>query len=104
MRFVLHSRIAFPATASIQEFTIGTWLNSCLMQDEPERGAGFSYKMSLKEGEIGMLGIGHQHGRFGSGEPGADPGVFGGEWGGAVCGAAARRGIRLGGADARAAR
>ena len=51
---------------------------SCLMQDEPERGAGFSHKMSLKGG-IGMLGIDHQHGRFRSGEPGADPGVFGGE-------------------------
>jgi hypothetical protein len=28
--------------------------------------------MSLK-GRIGMLGIDHQHGRYGSNEPGADP-------------------------------
>ena len=28
-----------------------------------------------------MLGIDHQHGRFRSGEPAADPGVFGGERG-----------------------
>ena len=42
--------------------------DSCLMQDEPERGTGFSHKMSLK-GKIGMLGIDHQHGRFRSGEP-----------------------------------
>ena len=33
-----------------------------------------------------MLGIDHQHGRFGSTEPGADPGVLGGEWGGSICG------------------
>jgi hypothetical protein len=49
------------------------------MQDEPERRCGFSYKMSLKGGRIGMLGIDHQQGRYGRGEPGADPGVFGGE-------------------------
>jgi hypothetical protein len=51
------------------------------MQDEPEGGCGFSRKMSLKGVGIGMLGIDHQHGRFGSGEPGADPGVFSGEQG-----------------------
>ncbi len=76
--------------------------DSCLMQDEPERGAGFSHKMSLK-GKIGMLGIDHQHGRFRSREPGADPGVSGGQRRGAVCRAAARGGVRLGGADAGAA-
>src|SRR6476469_9262687 len=43
------------------------------MQDEPEPGAGFSYKMSLKE-RIGMLGIDHQHGLYGSHEPGVNPG------------------------------
>ena len=48
------------------------------MQDEPELGAGFSYKMSLKE-RIGMLGIDHQHGRFGSDKPGTDSGVCGGQ-------------------------
>ncbi|MBV9505317.1 MAG: carboxypeptidase regulatory-like domain-containing protein, partial [Acidobacteriia bacterium] len=47
--------------------------DSCLTQDEPELGAGFSRKMSLK-GKIGMLGIDYQHGRFGSHKPGADPG------------------------------
>ena len=56
------------------------------MQDEPERGYGFSHKMSLKGVGIGMLGIDHQHGRFRSGEPGADPGVFGGERGGSLRG------------------
>jgi len=45
--------------------------------------------MSLKEGRIGMLGIGHQHGRFRSGEPGAGPGVFGGQRRGALCRGAA---------------
>ena len=42
--------------------------DSCLIQDEPETGIGFSYKMSPKGGN-GMLGIDHQHGRFGSDEP-----------------------------------
>ena len=50
--------------------------DSCLKQDEPETGNGFSHKMSLKGGG-GMLGIDHQHGRYGSDEPGADPGVSG---------------------------
>src|ERR1039458_7136208 len=62
--------------------------HSCLMQDEPERGPGFSYKMSLK-GKIGMLGIDHQHGRFRSEEPGADAGVPGRQWRGAICRATA---------------
>jgi hypothetical protein len=46
------------------------------MQDEPEPGLGFSHKMSLK-GNIGMLGVDHQRGRFRSGEPGADSGHCG---------------------------
>ena len=49
-------------------------LVSCKMS--LKRAPGFSHKMSLK-GKIGMLGIDHQHGRFGSDEPGADPGVSG---------------------------
>src|SRR5471030_3020823 len=63
------------------------------MQDEPELATGFSYKMSLK-GKSGMLGIDHQHGRFRSGEPGADPGVPGGQRGSAICRATARGGVR----------
>jgi len=69
------------------------------MQDEPEPGLGFSRKMSLK-GKLGMLGIDHQHGRLRSWEPGADPGVPGRQWRGAVCRATARGSVRLDGADA----
>src|SRR5882724_8367104 len=69
------------------------------MQDEPERGLGFSYKMSLK-GKIGMLGIDHQHGRFRSRKPGADSGVPGRQWRGAICRATTPGSVRLGGADA----
>jgi hypothetical protein len=39
------------------------------MQDEPEMALGFSRKMSLK---FGMLGVDHQHGRHRGLEPGAD--------------------------------
>lgn len=46
------------------------------MQGEPEPAPGFSHKMSLKA-KIGMLGIAHRHERFGSQEPGADPGLSG---------------------------
>src|SRR5688572_11016657 len=74
--------------------------NSCLMQDEPEQGHGFSRKMSLKGVGIGMLGIDYQHGRFGSDEPGTDPGIFGSEQRGSIFGTAASRGIRVGGANA----
>src|ERR1035437_3654948 len=74
------------------------------MQDEPERGYGFSRKMSLKGVGIGMLGIDHQHGRYRSGEPGADPGVFGGVRGGTIRGGAACGGVLVGGAEAGAAR
>ena len=51
-----------------------------------------------------MLGIDHQHGRFGSSKPGADPGILSGEWGGSIYGAAASRGVPLGGTDPGAAR
>src|ERR1035437_6423944 len=70
--------------------------HSCLMQDEPERGYGFSRKVRLKGVGIGMLGIDHQHGRYRSGESGADPGVFGGERGGSIRRGAAWRGLRVG--------
>src|ERR1700689_5406450 len=72
------------------------------MQDEPETGIGFSYEMSLEDG-IGMLGIDHQHGRFGSDESGADPGVSGGQWRGAFRRTAPRRGIWLDRGDVGAA-
>src|ERR1039458_5982305 len=75
------------------------WYDSCLMQDEPERGPGFSRKTSLK-GKLGMLGIDHRHRRLRSWEPGADPGVPGRQWRGAVCRATARGSVRLDGADA----
>src|SRR5580700_2648229 len=60
--------------------------------------------MSLKEGGIGMLGIDHQHGRFGSSKPGADRGVLGGEWRGSIYRVAEGRGVSLGGTDTGAAR
>jgi hypothetical protein len=50
-----------------------------------------------------MLGIDHQHGRFGSDQPGADPGVSGRQRRGAVCRAEARRSIRMDRANAAAA-
>jgi len=50
-----------------------------------------------------MLGIDHQHGRLRSREPGADPGVPGRQWRGAICRATARGSVRLDGADAGAA-
>ena len=70
------------------------WVHSCLIQDEPETEIGFSYKMSLK-GRIGMLGIDHQHGRFGSDEPGTDPGVSGSQWRSPIHRPTARRGLRV---------
>src|SRR5450755_2114327 len=76
--------------------------NSCLMQDEPEQGAGFSYKMSL-EAKTGMLGIDHHHGRYRRDEPGADPVVFSGQRRGGFRGTAAGRSVRVGGGDVGAA-
>src|ERR1700720_3050347 len=61
---------------SLSHLLIGRQKDSCLIQAELDAGGGFSYKMSLKARGTGMLGIDHQHGRFGSGERGADPGVF----------------------------
>src|SRR3989339_1978146 len=72
------------------------------MQDEPEPRAGFSFKMRLKE-KLAMLGFDHQHGLFGSNEPGADPGMPGWQRPSAVCRATARASVRLGGEDAGAA-
>jgi hypothetical protein len=46
------------------------------MQDEPEEGVGFSYKMSLKE-RSRMLGVENQHARRKTTQPGSDPGVSG---------------------------
>src|SRR5579862_5225409 len=73
------------------------------MQDEPEAGTGFSYKMSLKASSE-MLGIDHQHGRFRSKQLGADSGVSGGECARPVCRARTLRSVRLGGEDPGAAR
>ena len=72
---------------------------SCLTQDEPEKGKGFSHKMSLKDG-IGMLGIDHQHGRFGSDKPGAGAGVSGWQRRSAIYRAEAGRSVRVDGTDA----
>jgi hypothetical protein len=51
-------------------------MESCLIQDEPKGGNGFSHKMSLEE-RSRMLGIDHPHASTREDEPGADPGVFG---------------------------
>jgi hypothetical protein len=56
---------------------------SCLIQDEPEAEAGFSYKMSLKE-RSRMLKIDRQGAGSREVELGADPGVFGGQRGSRV--------------------
>ncbi len=47
-----------------------------------------------------MLGIGHQHGRFGSDEPGTDSGVFGRKRRGSICRTAAGGSIRIDRANA----
>src|ERR1019366_4828545 len=75
---------------------------SCLIQDEPGGGAGFSYKMSLEE-RSRMLGFDHQRADIGTIEPGADSGVFGRQFRGRIQGPESRGGIRLGGSDATAA-
>src|SRR5580704_15322041 len=72
------------------------------MQDEPELGTGFSYKLSLK-GKYGMLGIDLQHGRHRSYHPGADPGIPGWKRRSAICRPAARGGVRLGRENTRTA-
>src|SRR5689334_22957337 len=77
--------------------------DSCLMQDEPETGPGFSYKMSLKASSE-MLGVDHQHGRFECRQPGADSGVSGRKCAGPVSRARTRRNVRLDGEDPGAAR
>ena len=48
------------------------------MQDEPGAEVCFSYKMSLEE-RYGMLGIDRHRASRRKVEPGADPGVFGGQ-------------------------
>ncbi len=49
------------------------------MQDEPGRRMCFSYKMSLERGRSAMLVIDRQYAGTRRIEPGADPGVFGGQ-------------------------
>ena len=51
---------------------------SCLVRDEPGAEVCFSYKMSL-EGRSPMLGIDRKSGGSRAVEPGADPGLFGGQ-------------------------
>src|ERR1017187_5733174 len=75
---------------------------SCLIQDEPGGGAGFSYKMSLEE-LARMLVFDHQRADIRTIEPGADSGVFGRQWRARIQGAESRGGIRLGGSDSTAA-
>src|SRR5450631_3227663 len=74
---------------------------SCLIQDEPGEGEGFSYKMSLGA-RTRMLGIDHQRARNGTIEPGADSGVFERQWRCRIQGAESGGGIRLGEPDAAA--
>src|SRR5579883_2637882 len=76
---------------------------SFLIQDEPEIGLGFSYKMSLR-GRSGMLGVDHQDGRFRSDESGADSGISGRSRRGAVRRTEPGGGIRLDGTNAGAFR
>src|ERR1700686_5046250 len=91
-----------PLARIVSQFLSGPAGDSCLIQDEPEAGNGFSHKMSLK-GRNGMLGIDHQHGRFGSDEPGADRGISGRQRRGTVCGGGTGRRIRLDGTHTGAA-
>jgi hypothetical protein len=69
----------------LTDYPGGRGWDSSLIQDEPEKDIGFSHKMSLK-GRVGMLGINQQHGRFGSDETGAGPGVSGRQRRGAIFG------------------
>src|ERR1700693_4135751 len=71
---------------------------SYLIQDEPEAGVSFSYKMSLEK-RFRMLGIDHQHGRRREPEPGADPGVSGRQRRDALSGPGQARVVRLGESD-----
>src|ERR1019366_74382 len=66
-----------------------TYPQSCLIQDEPGGGAGFSYKMSLEE-RSRMLGFDHQRADIGTIEPGADSGVFGRQFRGRIQGPESR--------------
>jgi hypothetical protein len=50
----------------------------CSLGDEPGAEARFSHKMSLEE-KIRMLGVDYQRANRGMVEPGADPGVSGGQ-------------------------
>src|ERR1019366_2465599 len=75
---------------------------SCLIQDEPGEGGGFSYKMSLEE-RSRMLGLDHQRAHIGTLEPGADSGLFRRQWRGRIQGTESGGGLRLGESDATAA-
>src|ERR1035437_6345278 len=77
-------------------------LESCLIQDEPGEGGGFSYKMSLEE-RSRMLGLDHQRAHIGTLEPGAHSGLFRRQWRGRIQGTESGGGLRLGESDATAA-
>src|SRR5712692_7854203 len=72
------------------------------MQDEPDGGLCFSYKMSLKEG-FRMLGIDHQRAIRRKTEPGTDPGISGRQWRSAVPGPQPKGVVRVGKPDLAAA-
>src|SRR5207248_1351239 len=74
----------------------------CSLGDEPGARACFSYKMSLK-GRSVMLGFDHQHGSSRAIEPGANPGVFGGQRCSGVSRPKSGRGVPLGKPDVVAA-
>src|SRR3954470_20760998 len=50
-------------------------IESCLMQDEPERRPRFQRRMSQKGRGGDMLGIDRQHGSRRADEPGTEPGI-----------------------------
>src|ERR1019366_4765774 len=80
----------------------GSQCQSCLIQDEPGEGGGFSYKMSLEE-RSRMLGLDHQRAHIGTLEPGADSGLFRRQWRGRIQGTESGGGLRLGESDSTAA-
>src|ERR1700686_1874539 len=77
-------------------------MESYLIQDEPERGGRFSYKMSLKE-RVRMLGIDHQHGTCSKIKPGTNPGISGSQRRGALPGPGPAGVVRVGEPDAQSA-
>ena len=88
----------------IHSWTSGRNLESCLMQDEPERGVCFSHKMSLKGRGVGMLGIDRPRAKRQQVEPATDPAVSPLQRRDSIQRQRAGRDLRLGGAHAPPAR